>query len=621
MKTYSKGGINLKYTLGLDIGIASIGWATIGLDEEDRPTHIFDTGVIVVESMEDKSGNLINEKRRGKRGARRTLRRRRHRVDRMYNLLANQFAFSNKAQIYEKVNTNIYEIKATGLKQELTEEQLSAALLHYCKHRGFKSNRKSTTNKEDGKVLEAIKKNKDRLGDKYISELLFEELDGKNKIKNTGGSYNYSFDRAQYEKEITHLLEVQQAFHNFDDQFVQKCLEIWASQRDFSDGPGGESDYKVDFAKVFGYCKFESDQLRAPKNAYSQEINSVLGKLINLRYRLESETTYQSLQPEEIKQLVQKAQTANKLTYSDVVKILKKGNLKFKGLVLSKSDYIKCLKACKVKDENGNTDVKSPQFKEDLLKEEYKKVIFEMKGNNALKKAFKNNGGLELYNELPAKYKDDIAVGLTFYKTDERIANYFRGVNIEDNAVVSELDWDLYPQIVNEIIPIVDDSVFKEAGALSLKVLHKLNVKMNEGVEYSQAMAELGYDHSNFTKGVEKLTYLLPIQKILDEQYPNEVSNPRVVRVLTKAGSLINSCIDKWGMPYFINVEVARDINLKLSGRTRILNEQLENLTRNERIKAHILADNHNKSYSQISRYDIENINFTMSKMEFVHIL
>lgn len=68
-------GGNLKeisYTLGLDLGIASVGWAVAGIDEDNNPTHIVDTGVVVVESMEDGRGNLANADRRNARGARRT---------------------------------------------------------------------------------------------------------------------------------------------------------------------------------------------------------------------------------------------------------------------------------------------------------------------------------------------------------------------------------------------------------------------------------------------------------------------------------------------------------------------------------------------------------------------
>lgn len=598
----------MKYNLGLDLGVASVGWAVMVLDEDLNPSYLKDTGVVVVESMEEgTAGNLKSAARRDRRGSRRVLRRRQHRVKRMYSRLSKEFAFESIDDVYNEVGNNVYEIKVRGLSSKLTPQELTVALLHYSKHRGFKSNRKEgNTSKDDGVVLEAIEKNKDRLGDKYISELLLEELDGKTKIKNTSGSYNYSFAREQYLKEITKLLENQCEYYDFTEGFIKDVIKIWSSQRDFSDGPGGESEYKVDFADTFGYCKFMPTELRAPRFSYSQEKNTMLSKLVNLRFKEKNILEYKKLTPTQVVDLYEIGSKKPKLLYSDVIKYLKNTELKFKGNRISKEDYIKCLKECSKKTGEKEVNTSSDEFQKILSKKENSRTIGEMKANNELRKVFKNHGGLELYENLPTEYKDDIAVGLTFYKTDGRIMNYFKGNAGEDNIVVSELDWELYPQIVNEVIPIIKDTVFKESASLSLKLLRKLNVIMIDGVEYSEAMTRLGYDHSIIGKEVKKKDRLDPVVKILEEQYPNEISNPRVVRVLSKTGSVINSCIKKYGMPYNINIEVARDINLTMQNRMKIQNEQLNNLTVNERIKAKILSNGQRASYSQITKYDIE---------------
>ncbi|WOO87875.1 type II CRISPR RNA-guided endonuclease Cas9 [Mollicutes bacterium LVI A0039] len=608
-------GKEIKYTLGLDIGVASVGWAVINLDDKNHPTHIVDTGVIKVQSMEDDKGNLINASRRANRGSRRTLRRRQHRVLRMKNLLKTEFGFSSITDIYENSNTNVYELKVNGLQSKLTDAEISKCLIHYCKHRGFKSNRKKgSTSAEDGKILKAILENKERLGEMHVSELLFKELDGKTKIKNGDDGYNYSFDRELYEKELNAFLDKQIEFNVIDDNFKDNALKIWSSQRDFSDGPGGESNYKVDFANVFGKCTFEREEFRAPRYAYSQEVNTVLGKLSNLRYKREGEHDYVQLESNQIVDLLAIAKTKKELKLGDVAKYLKSGNIKFKGNRISRDRYIKCINKYREAKGVSEVDTNSIEFKTLLLKEEYATKLVEMKAYHIVRNTFKNHGGVELFDNLPTEYKDDLAVGLTFYKTDERIKAYFEGVESENNSVVTDLDWDLYPEVVKDVIPNIPDNIFKEAASLSLTLLRRLNELMLTGLDYVGAMEALGYQHSVLEQNAEKKIFLREIRKILDEQYPNEISNPRVIRVLNKSGSLINSVITQYGSPYFINIEVARDINLKANGRRQIENEQLENLNKNEHVKALICENNPSINYSSISKYDIEKYKLFMEQ-------
>lgn len=47
-----KGQKHCHYTLGLDIGIASIGWAVLGNDEDGTPNRIIDLGVRIFDKAE-----------------------------------------------------------------------------------------------------------------------------------------------------------------------------------------------------------------------------------------------------------------------------------------------------------------------------------------------------------------------------------------------------------------------------------------------------------------------------------------------------------------------------------------------------------------------------------------
>ena len=74
----------MRYVLGLDVGIASVGWCI--LNEEKK--KIENLGVrTFVAAEEPKTGAPLAEPRRLARGTRRRIRRKSHRIDRLKSLL------------------------------------------------------------------------------------------------------------------------------------------------------------------------------------------------------------------------------------------------------------------------------------------------------------------------------------------------------------------------------------------------------------------------------------------------------------------------------------------------------------------------------------------------------
>ena len=77
--------MDLRYVLGLDIGIASVGWAVLALDDNDEPYKIEALNSRIFEKAENpKDGSSLAAPRREARSMRRRLRRRRHRSERVY---------------------------------------------------------------------------------------------------------------------------------------------------------------------------------------------------------------------------------------------------------------------------------------------------------------------------------------------------------------------------------------------------------------------------------------------------------------------------------------------------------------------------------------------------------
>ena len=75
---------NINYALGLDIGIASVGWSVINLDVK----RIEDLGVRIFNAAENpKDGSSLAAPRRIARGRRRLLRRKAYRVNRVRKMI------------------------------------------------------------------------------------------------------------------------------------------------------------------------------------------------------------------------------------------------------------------------------------------------------------------------------------------------------------------------------------------------------------------------------------------------------------------------------------------------------------------------------------------------------
>ena len=81
--TFDVGGAAMiPYAIGLDVGITSVGWAVVALNEDDAPYGILDMGVRIFDVAEQpKTGASLAAPRREARSARRRLRRRSHQKD------------------------------------------------------------------------------------------------------------------------------------------------------------------------------------------------------------------------------------------------------------------------------------------------------------------------------------------------------------------------------------------------------------------------------------------------------------------------------------------------------------------------------------------------------------
>ncbi len=150
-----------KFILGLDIGTNSIGWVLL------KDNKIFDKGIIIfpIGTNVDKNGieSTKNMERGTYRRASRTNFRyklRRKNLKKLFSILNMLPNFTDTFKVKENYQASeLYQLRAKALDKQIPLEEIGRMFLLINKHRGFKSNSKTLSDKkeDDGVVKEDIK--------------------------------------------------------------------------------------------------------------------------------------------------------------------------------------------------------------------------------------------------------------------------------------------------------------------------------------------------------------------------------------------------------------------------------------------------------------------------------
>ena len=582
---------NNKFILGLDLGVGSVGWSCVLLDDMDQPCRILDLGSRIF----DPSGSSV-EDRRIARGTRRVLRRRKARAKRIRNLFVKHSYFSHNEiekflNVKGQCKIDPYLTRIKGKTEKLSLEELCVILTHYAKARGFKSNRKyaeddakETKSDSDEKKLlfakqktEKIIEEKQRNNNDYtITDFLLEIKKENGRIRNTAGVYQVGITRAMIDREINMILDCQIENGLVSESFKDECMEIIFNQLMFSEGPNEPSPYHNPLQQMIGICRFTKEP-RSAKATMSYELFVLVQKLHDVRYRVVDSRDKQQLNASEISQLVELALDGKEITYAVVEKVLDK-SVVFLGLYLTKQEYFTVVD--KMKDH-------SVQKKQNILdKEKKKKVISSLKSYKYLKKQLKTILG----NDYPISNEqyDLIADCLTQCKSDEEIEKYLLG----NRHVLEEIEFNL--ELV-EAVKNLDDKNFTGYGKVSLSFLYKILPLMIEGgFDYTRACVELGYNHTTHYERDSDFDNVPIINQIL-EDLDKTITNKSVVKTLVMARGVVNAIINKHGKPDAIHIEMARELTKSDKERRDIQNEQFDNQSKNISLKYQIYSKHSDK--------------------------
>ena len=535
-----------KYSLGLDIGTSSIGWAVLDLDKE----RIHDLGVRIFERPEDpQNGDSLAKPRRDARSARRRLKRRRQRLNHLKQFFVDQNILT-KDQVEEVLNyksdfnkLDVYDLRAKALTEELSPEELLKVLYQITKRRGFKSNRKvvEESDKEGGRVTSALKTNEKFLADNNyttVGEALSRDEKFAPHKRNKRDDYTNSFARDDFLHELEAIIKTQRNYalknvpepaineliYGIDDGQVTNVSAIMY-QRPFMT--------KELIEKMVGKCTFEDGEKRAPKASYSFEVFRLASDLSHLVFiprdaskrQAKRENLEVRLSPEQIKQVIELAKSQKSLTYKKV-----------RSTAGISEDYVP-------------KDVRGKKKDGDEFGEEN---VF---------------GGLKAYNDIRLALKD---LPEDWAKIDNESAinqiAYTLTTQKADEGIRAELDTLPLSNKAKEAIVKIKPTNFRAFGHLSIKALQKITPHILEGMTYDKACEAAGYDFKKQSASLEQIT------------------NPVVKRAITQTLKVVRAIERKYGKPYFIKVETARDLAKNFKDRKAIENENKENQTRNQSI-------------------------------------
>lgn len=487
-----------KYVLGLDIGITSCGYGVIDLETGkfvDYGVRLFKEG-----TAEE------NEKRRGARSRRRLTSRRHTRIMDMQKLLKENGIMSDD---YHPLQ-NVYELRCKGLSEKLTNDELTAAILHITKHRGsvIETVEEDAKKSEDELSLKAILQHNEQLikQGKYICQIQLDNLNNRNHIR----GHENNFSTKDYVNELNEILHHQE----LDEQLINKIIDIVARRRAYYEGPGSEKSptpygrfIEVDgqikeidlIEKMRGKCSVFPDELRAPKMAVTADLFNFLNDMNNLT------VDGNKLSPEEKKGILTIVSQKGNITLRQLAKELNVDEVDIKGYRIDKNQ---------------------------------KAIFTEFKGYKKIKSILEKEG---------------YSISLNDYEMLDRIIEILtnkKGIQ-ERKDCLYHLEYKLSDSTVDTL---ANTTGITGYHSLSFKALNLLNKELFESeMNQMQLLHELKLFDKNRVSHKGKKNIELDLEAIL---------SPVAKRAQNETFKVINALRKKYGEFDSIVVEMTRDKNL-----------------------------------------------------------
>lgn len=568
-----------KYTLGLDLGSSSLGWALIELDADDNPlclmnagVRIFDPGVVggetEIEKGRDKS--KASERRlarqRRKQTYRKSLRQKQlFRLLQEHGLLplAENAQIQNfSAQRHEILNgldrqlatawrgkelvpgsdmdladqSLVYLLRRNAVENQLRPFEIGRILYHLAQRRGYRTNRLDADDAISPEEIETpestegarkrIKKPAESSG-KTLGEVAKGISSLRTDMEAKGTRYIGSYFALvnPHEKRIRHRWTERA-------MFVEEFTAIWNKQKKFypellTDALEAKIRYWLFFQRplasanhLIGFCELEKGERRAPWATLESQRFRLLQRVNDLRVLERGIPNERPLRREERDRILDYLET--------------KGDLSFKAL----------------KDLLGSTGILGFNLERGI-----KDRIEGNRVNVHMLRVFGNR-----WNTLSVEEK---------HKTVEQWRTIESAEKLEQ---VAKEQWHLDEFAAKRWGDVKLARPPKDYCSLSRLALSKVLPLMEGGCPFKTVEREI---YGNRFSGAKPLEF---VPKVVD--YLPSITNPAVMRALTELRKVVNAIVREYGKPYQIRIELARELRRNRRDRER---QFLDNKARQEK--------------------------------------
>lgn len=299
------------FTLGLDIGTNSIGWAAIEHDNNHQPSSLIVCGSrIFQEAVDAKTKTPKNRARRDARSVRKLVARRKMRRNKVLNLLLRNKLLPEDSNERGKLFSDNklfepYQLRKRSLDNQLTPYELGRALYHLSQRRGFLSNRKAPS-KEDGEVKSAISSLRQEIvasGSRTLGEYLANQTKKRERYT----------DRAMYQEEFELIWQKQQEYY---PDLLNTAFKVAVHNAIFFQRP-----LKLQ-KNLIGKCTFERSRKRASRALLEYQRYRILQDLNNLEIKNPITRDFHSLTPDEREKLLKPLEKQKTLSWDKARKVL-----------------------------------------------------------------------------------------------------------------------------------------------------------------------------------------------------------------------------------------------------------------------------------------------------------
>ncbi|MDR3307099.1 MAG: hypothetical protein LBS61_05505, partial [Endomicrobium sp.] len=576
---------NRDYRIGLDLGVGSIGFAILSMEENSQkillPTEIIMSGSRIFKS----SDGAIN--RRTSRGQRNNHRHARERMRYLWKLLASQkLALSVPAKLEQKKNSSeqerfskevlqkdVYELRVKALDEKISLQEIGYALYHIANHRGSsairtfeedseETQKENTENKRiAGEVKRAMKEKNYRTYGEYLYREKFENKERykRERVSNTTDTHQFSPIRDFAVKEAQAILNNQTQYHkeSLTNDYIKQILEA--------------INYETEkLIPESGYCPYFKDEKRLPRSHKLNEERRLWEALNNARYsqpvvdeKTGEITSFEEKQfsKEQKEELLSKCLLlGSELKQDETKKLLKLENVKPQDIVLQGRDK----KTQKIKGYKLRGLEDMPFWKR-LSKEQQKQYLYcwnSCPDEKVLKDKLKNE--YKLTDEEIDEAFDKVVLPSSYAPLGERAMI----------IVLEKIKVGLsYTEAIEEAL--------KEGKLTKDKQSIKDNLPYYGAIlpESTQAVIAKGS-----SKQFANRKYKTPHTN-KDERKYGRIANPVVHQTLNELRKLVNELIEIFGKkPVEIGLETARELKKSVKDRKQLSKEQSDNENRRNKI-------------------------------------